>query len=270
MGGSGPVLGVRNATRQLATLRSGRAGRRRLNLTSTTGTGVPIYWLNGNKIADNYADFYDGGWDDETNPRNEAGELISGSAGLIWTGCNHDGTAKSGLTLGDSGGFATFGELNHGSHGPLSSDAIGGTSAQGRLYAISRIYTVREAGIATASIVSTPRHAARGYLAGEEIRVRLGFNEPVNVTEANQPPSVWLKVDNEVRRAWYVSGSGTANLEFAYTVQRGDSDSNGVGLCSDTALEDTCGRIAFNGGTVTAVVSAPSPLEAPSVRRPRL
>ena len=37
--------------------------------TGTTGTGVPIYWLNGNKVADNYADFYDGNWDDETNAR---------------------------------------------------------------------------------------------------------------------------------------------------------------------------------------------------------
>ena len=30
--------------------------------TGTTGTGVPIYWLNGNKVADNYADFYDETW----------------------------------------------------------------------------------------------------------------------------------------------------------------------------------------------------------------
>ena len=30
--------------------------------TSSTGTGVPIYWLDGNKVADNYADFYDGTW----------------------------------------------------------------------------------------------------------------------------------------------------------------------------------------------------------------
>ena len=41
--------------------------------TATTGTGVPIYWLNGNKIADNYADLYDGAWDDERNRKNEHG-----------------------------------------------------------------------------------------------------------------------------------------------------------------------------------------------------
>ena len=33
--------------------------------TGTTGTGVAIYWLGGAKVADDYADFYDGGWDEE-------------------------------------------------------------------------------------------------------------------------------------------------------------------------------------------------------------
>ena len=38
--------------------------------TSTTYTsssrGHPIYWVNGAKVADDYEDFYDGGWDNET------------------------------------------------------------------------------------------------------------------------------------------------------------------------------------------------------------
>ena len=41
--------------------------------TSTTGTGVPIYWLKGARVANNYADFYDGSWDDEANVKNESG-----------------------------------------------------------------------------------------------------------------------------------------------------------------------------------------------------
>ena len=43
--------------------------------TSTTGTGVPIYWLKGARVANNYADFYDGSWDDEANVKNESGEI---------------------------------------------------------------------------------------------------------------------------------------------------------------------------------------------------
>ena len=48
--------------------------------TGATGTGVPIYWLNGDhpnnaKVADDYANFYDGGWDEErpNKNRNESG-----------------------------------------------------------------------------------------------------------------------------------------------------------------------------------------------------
>ena len=46
--------------------------------TSTTYTatakGLPIYWLNGSKVADDYEDFYDGDWDDEANPRDRDGD----------------------------------------------------------------------------------------------------------------------------------------------------------------------------------------------------
>ena len=42
--------------------------------TGTTGVGVPIYWLNGAKVADDYADFYDGDWDEEAVNKNELGE----------------------------------------------------------------------------------------------------------------------------------------------------------------------------------------------------
>ena len=58
--------------------------------TMTTGTGVPIYWLNGNKLADNYADFYDGSWDDY-GKRNERGQRITQSID-VRTGTNNNGT----------------------------------------------------------------------------------------------------------------------------------------------------------------------------------
>ncbi|WP_420446766.1 choice-of-anchor R domain-containing protein [Candidatus Poriferisodalis sp.] len=61
--------------------------------TETTGTGVPIYWLAGNKVADDYADFYDGDWDDEANPTDESGSArsISTIKGRPWTGSTHAG-----------------------------------------------------------------------------------------------------------------------------------------------------------------------------------
>ena len=47
--------------------------------TGTTGTGVPIYWLNGAKVADDYADFYDGDWDEEATGARETGASVSHS-----------------------------------------------------------------------------------------------------------------------------------------------------------------------------------------------
>ena len=61
--------------------------------TGTTGVGVPIYWLNGAKVADNYADFYDGSWDEEAQGRRETGLVVNlGSGWQIWTGSTHQGT----------------------------------------------------------------------------------------------------------------------------------------------------------------------------------
>ena len=73
------------------------------NNTSTTYTtsdkGVPIYWLSGDKVADEYEDFYDGSWDNKSGK----GKTESGTAYnnffRIWTGSNNDGTA-SGNPLG--------------------------------------------------------------------------------------------------------------------------------------------------------------------------
>ena len=59
--------------------------------TATTGTGVPIYWLNGAKVADNYADLYDGSWDSREF-RNGDGSRESQNSFRIWTGSHANGT----------------------------------------------------------------------------------------------------------------------------------------------------------------------------------
>ena len=79
--------------------------------TSTTGTGVAIYWLtsdgSGDKVADDYADFYDGDWD-SVNARNEGGGSNTANASHIWTGSDTDGTeyfdGTNSLAMGASGG----------------------------------------------------------------------------------------------------------------------------------------------------------------------
>ena len=69
--------------------------------TRDTDTSAPIYYLNGDKVADDYAGLYDGtGWDSDV-PRDESGEVIGvihpyyplESDPEVWTGTNSDGTA---------------------------------------------------------------------------------------------------------------------------------------------------------------------------------
>ena len=69
--------------------------------TSTTytasDTGVPIYYLNGEKVADDYESFYDGTWDSHS-PTNEFG--TSSSATAVWTGSQSAGTTHDTEPLG--------------------------------------------------------------------------------------------------------------------------------------------------------------------------
>ena len=76
--------------------------------TGTAGTGVPIYWLGGAKLADDYADFYNGSWDDEVNLKDESRNAVSRTN--VWTG-NHDDGSRN-VPLGAASGNASVGKLN--------------------------------------------------------------------------------------------------------------------------------------------------------------
>ena len=105
---------------------------------------MPIYWLNGNKVADQYQDFYDGGWDEEASMRNQSGSSVSPPIPAIgvWTGSDHDGTEGSGA-MGASSGFTTVGKPNSGgSDGPLSSDTSRNNSTNKKLYGLSDVFEV--------------------------------------------------------------------------------------------------------------------------------
>ena len=119
--------------------------------TDTTGTGVPIYWLGGDKVADNYADFYDGTWDNESDShdRNEDssnGTITSISANYPWTGCGHDGTEgfNAGViprSLGnDEVRLGAPGDSS--SAGPINGDTAGTSSSTRPMYGLSPVFKV--------------------------------------------------------------------------------------------------------------------------------
>ena len=115
--------------------------------TVTSGTGVAIYWLDGNKVADNYGDFYDGDWDDETAVKDESGTAVTGAS--AWTGSKDDGTEffqddpPTSRALGNSGNhWVRYGTPDDDSGGPLSRSTANRTD-EGRIYGLSGVFQVR-------------------------------------------------------------------------------------------------------------------------------
>lgn len=84
--------------------------------------------------------------------------------------------------------------------------------------------------------VTTP--TPRSYSAGQNINFTLAFPVAVTVTGT---PDFPLTIGTTARVATYVSGSGTSNLIFRYTVAAGETDSDGISMGT---------LINLNGGTL--------------------
>ena len=118
--------------------------------TQTTYTssdkGVPIYWLNGNKVVDEYEDFYDGSWDEEANMKTEDGDSTSPSH--VYTGSDDDGTEAFAISDGASRAlgvtFVALGKPNQdgAQDGPLYGGGTGRNNANLPFYGLSGVFRV--------------------------------------------------------------------------------------------------------------------------------
>ena len=109
--------------------------------TTSSDTAAPIYWLGGAKVADDYADLYDGTWD-SNEPRDQEGSVPSNANPLVFTGCSADGTKQNHLGgnagQADQGRPATNGEEIDGS-------GNADRTASRRLYGLSPVFEVAPA-----------------------------------------------------------------------------------------------------------------------------
>ena len=84
------------------------------------------------------------------------------------------------------------------------------------------------------------------YGIGETIKVDVQFAEEVYVTETGSELQLVLSVGEHSRHARYVTGSGSDTLEFAYVVQTGDFDDDGISIAPDALvgglIEDSAGN----------------------------
>ena len=125
----------------------GADARLRTDTTWTeTDRGVPIYWLNGARVADDYADFYDGSWADEDKPRNGVGNPRPLAGTAPWTGTDHDGTELFDGAASRAVGQATVGVGGLGSSaigaGPLNGGASFASSEERPLYGLWQVMVV--------------------------------------------------------------------------------------------------------------------------------
>ena len=148
--------------------------------TGTTGAGVPIYWLNGAKAADNYADFYDGSWDDEVNDKNEAGTDgpdTSQSGNYPLTGCGDDGTENISplgtlRPLGAPGPIVvSVGRPNSSGGGPIGSNFTVSKTNTRPMYGLSEVFQVAAAANnpPAFSADTADRSVAENTAAGQDV-----------------------------------------------------------------------------------------------------
>ena len=217
--------------------------------TATTGTGVPIYWLNGDKVADDYASFYDGQWDSQ-NAKHEDGSTSSNQLLTVWTGSTDSGgigAAPLGSTQPGVGRAKAAGsELAYGFAG-----ATGGLG----VYGLSPVFEVGLApSIESIGMVSAP-DANDTYRNGHTIELEVHFDKAVEVVESN-PPQLTLLFNESPRAALYTGGSGTDTLRFAYTVQDADVDADGLSIGANAlARNGTPSDGPAGGGTIRSVAT---------------
>ena len=165
--------------------------------TSTTYTvtarGAPIYWLDGDLVAVDYADFYDGTWQDETNPKNESGTNgpdTSVSDNYPITGCNHDGTENvvsgNSLALGSAPIRVAVPGVSNPGTGPLSSSSnLAAPTANRPMYGLSAVFIVTE----TSTDVTLSDLTIEGITNGETVSLQPTFkasNFTYTITVSNR------------------------------------------------------------------------------------
>ena len=115
------------------------------------------------------------------------------------------------------------------------------------------------------------------YAAGETVMVTVTFDSPVVVFRDGGSPTLNIRVGDDRRIALYESGSGTAELVFAYTVTDGDADPDGISIRADSlqpgwakiglvaGLEALLGHDAVAADPRQKVAGGPAPPTRPDV-----
>ena len=183
--------------------------------TSTTGTGVPIYWLDGTKVADDYADFYDGSWDDEVNDKNESGtdaHDTSQEDNYPITGCANDGTesfagAHRPRSLGAPLMYVRTGRLNSSGtlQDPIDGNHVLETNLTRPMYGLSAVFQVADAPDTT-----PPTLTSADVEESNGLTIYLEFSEDLQLSNPPLASAFTLTVDGSAVTGFSVARPGSS------------------------------------------------------------
>ena len=194
---------------------------------TATDKGVPIYWLSGNKVADDYEDFYDESWDDEANSKRESGAAhpVTATTHLPFTGSNHDGTgaltdeAYLGVpnTLlviqGDPGDLS-----EEAGDGPIYSAIVALSSASRPFYGLSPVFRVRGA----PPIMATAPGAPTGLSATANGQTRIDLSWTAPASNGGAAISGYkIEVSSDAGSTWSNLVANTASTATTYSQTTG-------------------------------------------------
>ncbi len=224
--------------------------------TSTTGAGQAIYWLNGPKVADNYADFYDRTWDSYAS-KNEHGNANTSHI-TVFTGSNNDGTKASGNELGSTN--VRVGARNPAVHqGPLSNGSNRGSLNTRPFYALSPIFTV---GAAPSIVsISAPADANEGDAGTTDKLFTINLSEAIGQRlnlRVCYTGTATRGASDDYQPLQSNSVSLNPNCAFpSIPAGRTTSRSAGIRIRGDTAAEPdetVIATLSFTGSPPTGVV----------------
>ena len=225
--------------------------------TGTTGTGVPIYWLGGAQVADDYADFYDGDWDEEATGARETGASVTiGTNWEIWTGSAHDGTEAMHASLGTSRALGNSG--NHwvmhgnpnGSGGPIEGSTAARSENKG-VYGLSGVFTVSDQPIAN----NPPAFSSAASFSVEENQTDAGT---VMAADPDAVDAVTYAVTGGADQAKFDIGASNGVLTFKDAPDHEnptDAGGNNTYMVTVTATGGTGDRALTTDQAITVTVT---------------
>ena len=221
--------------------------------TRPSDTDAPIYWLNGNKAADNYADMYDGTWDEEQNRKDEDGiaRLNVGSGTYVWSGSKDNGTehTSDGISYALGTDNPRYGRFNHSGGSPFSLANNSVNVLDYPLLGLSPIFKVIAAPkirFGSSSYHATEGGAERTVLVTMFPRTRTQVDIPVTVTNLGSTTGAGYQIS--------VNGVLVSPGSLSVTFAAGENTKSFTVTAVIDSANDHRERVQFGFGTLPADV----------------